>query len=83
VVLINHVCVLPLTATCLGAQVRNRWSELSVDEQQKITQLAYQHMKDGECYWASAAIADWLPHAEQRGKRHFNGLSVKSPRPRP
>eukprot|EP00878_Enallax_costatus_P020732 GHUV01021924.1.p1 GENE.GHUV01021924.1~~GHUV01021924.1.p1 ORF type:complete len:211 (+),score=42.84 GHUV01021924.1:174-806(+) len=26
--------------------VRNRWSELSADEHQKITQLAYQHMKD-------------------------------------
>lgn len=29
-------------------QVRNRWTELSAGEQQKITQLAYQHMKDGE-----------------------------------
>jgi hypothetical protein len=29
-------------------QVRNRWAELSQDEQQKILQLAYQHMKDGE-----------------------------------
>jgi hypothetical protein len=28
--------------------VRNRWGELSQDEQQKILQLAYQHMKDGE-----------------------------------
>lgn len=32
---------------CCALQVRNRWTELSGDEQQKITQLAYQHMKDG------------------------------------
>lgn len=41
----THGCV----AACIWTlQVRNRWTELSADEQQKITQLAYQHMKDGE-----------------------------------
>ncbi|WIA43061.1 hypothetical protein OEZ86_009590 [Tetradesmus obliquus] len=32
--------------TLLQILVRNRWAELSADEHQKITQLAYQHMKD-------------------------------------
>eukprot|EP00775_Hariotina_reticulata_P009038 gene9038-9209_t len=32
--------------TLLQILVRNRWAELSAEEHQKITQLAYQHMKD-------------------------------------
>ncbi|KAF6261995.1 armadillo-type protein [Scenedesmus sp. NREL 46B-D3] len=32
--------------TLLQILVCNRWAELSADEHQKITQLAYQHMKD-------------------------------------
>lgn len=32
----------------LCVQVRNRWDELSGEEHQKVLQLAYQHMKDGE-----------------------------------
>lgn len=46
-----HCCCFVLTYPFLVSllhQVRNRWGELSPDEQQKITQLAYQHMKDGE-----------------------------------
>lgn len=38
----------PITCLLGGVQVRNRWTELSQDEQQKVLQLAYQHMKDGE-----------------------------------
>jgi hypothetical protein len=42
-----NVITKKLCMCCLCLQVRNRWAELSADEHQKITQLAYQHMKDG------------------------------------
>lgn len=45
-------------------QVRNRWNELSADEHQKITQLAYQHMKDGRFQQPSAwPVATETVHA--------------------
>jgi hypothetical protein len=41
--------------------VRNRWAELSADEHQKITQLAYQHMKDGACFSSQQLLNQILP----------------------
>lgn len=76
-VLHNLLCV-AFDCDCAGVQVRNRWSELSVDEQQKITQLAYQHMKDGECGWTSSATADQLPHV-QRTQLTSSGPPFQSP----
>lgn len=34
-------------ASC-HVQVKHRWEELSEQEKQQVTQLAYQHLQDGE-----------------------------------
>jgi hypothetical protein len=60
-----------LCHTCLHLQVRNRWTELSADEQLKITQLAYQHMKDGE----GTAVLGVLGGGGSRGGGGRNELS--------
>lgn len=47
-------------------QVRNRWTELSADEQQKITQLSYQHMKDGKQHRTLRHHTHCAAHYQQR-----------------